>query len=65
MQRAPKERRGMRAEAWEGLHFVWQDRRLRALTASTLIFNFCANGAFAAISSMRFGRSTSRRRRSA
>jgi MFS family permease len=47
MQGPPEGRRGMRAEAWEGLQFVWQDRRLRALTASTLIFNFCANGAFA------------------
>ncbi len=37
----------MRAEAWEGLRFVWKDRRLRALTESTVIFNFCANGAFA------------------
>jgi MFS family permease len=41
------ERPGMRAEAWEGLRFVWKDRRLRALTESTVIFNFCANGAFA------------------
>ena len=37
----------MRAEAWEGMQFVWKDRRLRALTESTVIFNFCANGAFA------------------
>ena len=44
---ATPERRGMRAEAWEGLQFVWKDRRLRALTESTVIFNFCANGAFA------------------
>jgi MFS family permease len=44
---AAPERRGMRAEAWEGLQFVWKDRRLRALTESTVIFNFCANGAFA------------------
>jgi MFS family permease len=44
---ATAERRGMRAEAWEGLQFVWKDRRLRALTESTVIFNFCANGAFA------------------
>ncbi len=41
------ERPGMRAEAWEGMQFVWKDRRLRALTESTVIFNFCANGAFA------------------
>ena len=41
------ERPGMRAEVWEGMQFVWQDRRLRALTESTVIFNFCANGAFA------------------
>ena len=39
--------KGMRAEAWEGLQFVWKDRRLRALTERTVIFNFCANGAFA------------------
>jgi MFS family permease len=44
---APEARRGMRAEAWEGLQFVFKDRRLRALTESTVIFNFCANGAFA------------------
>ena len=44
---ATADRRGMRAEAWEGLQFVWKDRRLRALTESTVIFNFCANGAFA------------------
>ena len=41
------ERPGMRAEVWEGMQFVWQERRLRALTESTVIFNFCANGAFA------------------
>ena len=41
------ERPGMRAEVWEGMQFVWQDRRLRALTESTVIFNFCTNGAFA------------------
>jgi MFS family permease len=41
------EKQGMRAEAWEGLRFVWKDRRLRALTESSVIFNFCANGAFA------------------
>ena len=44
---AAAERPGMRAEAWEGMQFVWKDRRLRALTESTVIFNFCANGAFA------------------
>ena len=44
---AAAERPGMRAEAWEGLQFVFKDRRLRALTESTVIFNFCANGAFA------------------
>jgi MFS family permease len=44
---ATAERRGMRAEAWEGMQFVFRDRRLRALTESTVIFNFCANGAFA------------------
>jgi MFS family permease len=44
---AAAERPGMRAEAWEGLRFVFRDRRLRALTESTVIFNFCANGAFA------------------
>jgi MFS family permease len=47
VQRAAEEKRGMRAEAWEGLRFVFKDRRLRALTESTVIFNFCANGAFA------------------
>ncbi len=41
------ERPGMRADVWEGMQFVWRERRLRALTESTVIFNFCANGAFA------------------
>ncbi|HEU0304651.1 MAG TPA: MFS transporter [Gaiellaceae bacterium] len=44
---AAAERPGMRAEVWEGLRFVFKDPRLRALTESTVIFNFCANGAFA------------------
>lgn len=44
---AERPRAGMRAEVWEGIRFVLADARLRALTASTVIFNFFANAVFA------------------